>query len=137
MLNALKSHTYTVHREKQRNLICETCGKSFYVKFHLDRHMLTHIDQSERLVEQIQFEYCGEWLKTKSGIFYHQQIHTSGVQKCEYCQIEVANRVALLGHIRKHHREKKFKCSYCDKGFTIQSLLKVKFEYKTNIPTPF
>lgn len=71
----LKSHMWTVHREKKRSITCEQCGKSFYIKFHLDKHMLSsHTDKSERLVTRKQCEHCGEWLLTKSGIFYHKQV---------------------------------------------------------------
>lgn len=71
----LKNHTYAVHREKKRCITCEICGKSFYTKFHLDKHMLSHTDKSERLAMRKQCEHCGEWLMTKSGIYYHEQVN--------------------------------------------------------------
>lgn len=122
----LKNHMYAVHREKKRSVTCEKCGKSFICKFHLDKHMLSHTDKFERLSQKKQCEHCGEWLLTKSGIFYHQQIHTSGVQTCVHCQTEFPHKPALLAHIRQYHRERKFKCSYCDKSYDIASKLKVK-----------
>lgn len=127
----LKNHTYAVHREKKHSVTCEICGKSFYVKFHLDKHMLSHTDKSERLTQRKQCEYCGEWLMTKSGIYYHEQIHTSGIQKCPDCDMELPNKVALLGHIRQYHREHKFKCSYCDKTFATASTMKTHEESHT------
>ncbi|XP_031634974.1 zinc finger protein 91-like [Contarinia nasturtii] len=128
----LKNHFYSVHREKKVIFVCDICGKAFHVKFHLDKHMLNkHTDKSERLIERKQCEYCGEWLLTKSGIFYHHQKHTSGIQKCDQCQMEFSNRVALLGHIRQYHREHKFKCGYCNKTFAIGSALKKHEESHT------
>lgn len=62
-----------------------------------------------------------------SGIYYHEKIHTSGVQKCEQCQTELKNKLALLAHVRKYHREPKYKCNYCHKTFEISSKLKVIF----------
>lgn len=121
----LKNHMYSVHREKKHSVTCEICGKSFYVKFHLDKHMLSHTDKSERLAQRKQCEHCGEWLMTKSGIYYHEQIHTTGVQKCQQCQAELPNKLALLAHIRQYHRERKFKCSYCDKTFATASVMRV------------
>lgn len=129
---------YAVHRDKKRSVTCEICGKSFYVKFHLDKHMLSHTDKSERLAQRKQCEHCGEWLMTKSGIYYHEQIHTSGVQKCDKCSMELPNKIALLSHIRKYHRERNHKCSYCDKSFPVSSELKVselvvvQFRFKSN-----
>lgn len=71
----LNKHTYAVHREKKTRVTCELCGKSFYSKTFLDRHMLTtHTDKSERLAMREQCKYCGEWLMTKGGIYYHKQV---------------------------------------------------------------
>lgn len=123
----MKNHKYAVHREKKRSVTCEICGKSFYTMFHLQKHLLSHTDKSERLTERTQCEYCGEWLMSKSGIYYHEQIHTSGVQKCPQCQMELPNKASLLGHIRSHHRERKFKCGYCEKTFSNASTMKVHF----------
>lgn len=123
----LKNHFYSVHREKKAIVTCEICGKSFSVKANFDKHMLSHSDKSERLAQRKQCEHCGEWLMTKSGIYYHEQIHTSGVQKCDKCSMELPNKIALLSHIRKYHRERNHKCSYCDKSFPVSSELKVRF----------
>ncbi|XP_031629987.1 transcription factor grauzone-like [Contarinia nasturtii] len=131
----LRNHKYAVHREKNRFSTCEVCGKSFYTKFHLDKHMLCHMDKSERLSERIQCQYCGEWLMTRSGVFYHHQKHTSGIQKCGQCEMELPNRVSLLGHIRQYHREHKFKCSYCDKKFPTRGTMKAHEECHTRHKT--
>ncbi|XP_055317609.1 transcription factor grauzone-like isoform X2 [Sitodiplosis mosellana] len=127
----LKTHMYTVHREKKSIGTCEICGKSFNTIYLLDKHKLQHIDKSERLIERTQCEHCGDWIATSSGLFYHQQIHTSGPQKCKHCEMELPNRVALLGHIRNHHREHKYKCNYCGKTFSIPSTLKKHEESHT------
>lgn len=71
----LKKHLYAAHREKKTSVTCEICGKSFYSKTFLDRHTLTtHTDKSERLAMREQCKYCGEWLLTKGGIYYHKQV---------------------------------------------------------------
>lgn len=121
----LTNHIITVHSEKQPKVTCEYCGKGFHVKAHLRKHIQSHKDKSERLAQRKQCKYCGEWLLTSSGVYYHEQIHTSGVQKCDQCQMELPHKIALLAHIRTQHREPKFKCSYCEKPFSILSKLKV------------
>lgn len=125
LASLLKNHCYSVHREKKAIVTCEICGKSFSVKANFEKHMLSHSDKSERLAQRKQCEHCGEWLMTKSGIYYHEQIHTSGIQKCEQCHMELQNKIALLSHIRKYHRERNHKCGYCDKSFPVSSELKV------------
>lgn len=98
--------------------------------------MLSHVDKSERLTQGKKCEYCGEWLMTKSGIYYHEQIHTSGIQKCQHCDMELPNKVALLGHIRQYHREHKFKCSFCDKTFSTASTMKASSEFTFHLLIP-
>lgn len=127
MLSLLKSHKLS-HQAKKCIGTCEICGKGFYTNFHLAKHQNEfHRDKSERLHESKQCAVCHEWLLTKSGVFYHQQLHTSGVHICEFedCKQEFSNRVQYLTHKRKYHREHKFKCSYCEKTYFVASLLKV------------
>lgn len=87
------------------------------------------MDKSVRLAQRQRCEHCGEWLMSKSGIYYHEQIHKADPQKCPHCQMEHPNKMTLQSHIRTHHRENKFKCSYCDKAYPIASKLKVCFHY--------
>lgn len=132
----LKAHNYGVHRKKTASVTCHLCGKSFYTPFYLNKHkIIAHTDKSERLVMREQCSVCGEWLLTKSGIFYHKQLHTSGVQICEHCKMECPNRPSLLSHIRQHHRAHKFKCSYCAKTFSIRSDLRNHEETHTRHKT--
>lgn len=124
-MSLLKNHFYSVHREKKANVTCEVCGKSFNIKASFDKHMLSHVDKEERLAQRQQCEYCGEWLLSKSGIYYHEKIHNGEIQKCKQCGKELPHKLALLAHIRKYHREPKFKCSHCEKSYDISSKLVV------------
>lgn len=91
---------YAVQREKKMKASCEICGKAFAIKAHLKKHMLSHIDKSERLAQRQQCAHCGEWLWSKSGMYYHEQIHTSGTQTCDICQRQFPHKIALLAHMR-------------------------------------
>lgn len=98
--------------------------------------LISHTDKSVRLAQSQKCKVCGEWLMSKSGIYYHEQIHKSDPQKCPHCDIELANKMALQYHIRQYHREQKYKCSYCDKRYDIASKLKVgssRFHARYNI----
>lgn len=65
---------YSAHREKKAIVTCEICGKSFTVRAHFEKHLESHTDRSERLAHRKQCEHCGEWLMTKSGMYYHEQV---------------------------------------------------------------
>lgn len=121
----LKNHFYSVHREKEPYITCEICGKSFSAKTSFDNHMLSHADKSERLAQRKKCEHCGEWLMSKSGMYYHEQIHSIGEFKCDKCPTILPNKIALSAHFRKYHREHNFICSYCNKSFSVSSQLKV------------
>lgn len=127
----LRNHKYNVHREKKPKVTCEICGKQFINNAALSKHMHCHEDASEKLARSTQCEHCGEWLVSKSGIYYHEQIHTSGPQTCEQCGAELPHKIALLAHIRKVHREARFKCSYCELAFTERTKLTVNHTYQT------
>lgn len=45
--------------------------------------------------------------------------------KCEECGVEKGGKQLLVSHIRQHHREHKYKCSYCSKTFVTPYKLKV------------
>lgn len=129
----LKSHNYANHREKKCTATCENCGKSFTSQVYLNKHMLSHSDKWERLAQKKQCKHCGEWLMSRSGILYHQQIHTSGVQKCRHCEMELPNLPALRTHIQRFHRECNLKCSYCDKSYNLPSKLRVNAIFYYNV----
>lgn len=121
----LKHHKNNVHEEKKLKVTCEICGKQFIHNAALSKHMHRHEDPSEKLARSTQCKYCGEWLATTGGLYYHKQIHTSGPQTCQKCGVELPNKIALSAHIRKAHREPRFKCSYCDSLFSERTKLTV------------
>lgn len=123
LASLLRNHYYSVHREKKVHATCEICGKSFNFKATFDRHLLSHGDKSERLMQRQQCEHCGEWLMSRSGIYYHEKIHNGEISKCDECNREFPHKLSLMSHIRKYHRERQFKCNYCGKTFAISSKL--------------
>lgn len=117
----------SVHHSVAR--ICEICGKSCRTKKMLQIHLASHIDREQK--NGIQCKWCGEWLQSNSGIYYHKQLHTSGPQTCNECKMELPNRMALQDHIRSHHKARNHKCNYCDKTFMTPYKLKVWFYFSS------
>lgn len=67
-------HMYARHNKKI--LTCEYCGKTYSDKSHFNTHVQTHLDISERVFQPRPCEHCGDWLMTKSGLYYHEQVGT-------------------------------------------------------------
>lgn len=73
---------------------CPTCGREFYSRCKLKIHCVTHQEKTDLLE-------CGQ----------------------EGCGFKTANRTTLIGHIRRNHGDKSFKCDQCEKKFARHSFL--------------
>ncbi|XP_073964271.1 uncharacterized protein [Choristoneura fumiferana] len=72
-------------------------------------------EDSEKVKEEIECEYCHKILTSKLSIRNHYKIHTGFDVVCEHCGKKFITRRLLLMHCRaKHGYEKTDKCSYCD-----------------------
>lgn len=115
-----------IHRPNRKRVLCETCGRSF-TEVTIIAHRKTHLSHDERIKNRKQCKLCGKVYLSRSGLMQHINGHRSGPQKCEICDLELISRDGLLTHIRQMHRERKFKCTICDRAYSMSSTLKVSF----------
>ncbi|CAG0888162.1 unnamed protein product [Darwinula stevensoni] len=136
----LLKHMETVH-SIMRPFECDICGKSFKVKYALERHLLCH-EQQQRFecgtcgkvflkegelrrhevchVEEKPFkcEECGRKFKRKHTLVVHHNVHSEVKPfECKFCRKSFKRKYELLYHQTSHSTEKLFKCDSCGKAF--------------------
>lgn len=113
----LKTHQKTVH---QAAYLCDLCGKKFYNKKSIKRHVLwVHAK-----IMNYRCDTCGERFAYNEALKYHQKsAHLNGSRKrnvkCSSCDMKYFDQRALDLHVRaKHTYKAPFKCKVCGKTFT-------------------
>jgi len=101
----MSEHMKQVH-EKEKRHCCPECGKGFFAKRDVEKHLKTH--EGYKSVCNL----CG---KSVSSIENHMRIFHSGVDRrvvCPQCGVKFVN---LKEHIREvHEKIKNFSCPECD-----------------------
>ncbi|CAO1372196.1 unnamed protein product [Diamesa tonsa] len=124
--SALQMH-YRVHTG-DRPFRCKICGRSFTTKGNLKTHMSVHrIKPPMRTLHQ-----CPVCHQKFSNIFVLQQhirLHTGEMTDLTPDQIRAAEirefpDHALDIHYRSHTKERPFKCTICDRGFSTKGNMK-------------
>uniref|UniRef100_A0A8D0GA31 Zinc finger protein 653 n=1 Tax=Sphenodon punctatus TaxID=8508 RepID=A0A8D0GA31_SPHPU len=88
-----------------REFTCETCGKSFKRKNHLEVHRRTHTGETP-----LQCEICGYQCRQRASLNWHMKKHTSDVQynfTCEHCGKRFEKGDSVKFHKLKSHPEHK------------------------------
>ncbi|XP_013927561.1 PREDICTED: zinc finger protein 653-like [Thamnophis sirtalis] len=88
-----------------REFTCETCGKSFKRKNHLEVHRRTHTGETP-----LQCEICGYQCRQRSSLNWHMKKHTSEVQynfTCEHCGKRFEKLDSVKFHKLKSHPDHK------------------------------
>ncbi|XP_055536240.1 transcription factor grauzone-like isoform X2 [Wyeomyia smithii] len=112
----LKAHIVNKHSEKDRRMICDTCGQEFLDKISFERHTLRHM--GIEVLKKVQCHICQQWIKGERGLRLHMfSLHYEGEQTCDICQRKYPNSRTLRNHKRTVHIEGKFKCDFCEKKF--------------------
>lgn len=95
--SALNLHMKSAH-EGIKEHMCERCGKAFFDKHHLQKHIRIHTGE-----KPYQCDFCGKSFTQKVNRDQHRRLHT-GEQpyRCEYCLRSFALRAAYTQHLRKH-----------------------------------
>lgn len=58
-------------RNRDKNFLCNTCGKSFYTNFHLEVHIRSHTG-----IKPFKCPHCDKSFSQKSGLSMHVYTHT-------------------------------------------------------------
>lgn len=106
-------------RNRDKNYLCNDCGKSFHTNFHLEVHIRSHTG-----VKPYTCPVCNKSFSQLSGLKMHTYIHT-GEKKysCEVC----GKRFTQFGHVKEHllihTNEKPFQCQICNHSFRVKGNL--------------
>ncbi|XP_059045141.1 gastrula zinc finger protein XlCGF57.1-like [Achroia grisella] len=146
----LKRHVERNHLEnRERNFICENCGKSFYSKSDVKIHMRTHTGETPYACSECPMKFtqisamlrhvkrhtgekpytcitCSKAFCTKEELKNHHMVHTSKKQfSCSICNIMFKYRNNLKKHLRLHSKSDHYICSYCGRNFNLKGNLKI------------
>jgi len=92
-----------VKREKKRHH-CLECGKSFAVKFHLRRHLMTHSGE-----KPFQCNKCGQAFSQKAHLKSHLDLHEGNKDfSCMECGKLFSRKANLQKHLKVHVDKKPF-----------------------------
>ena len=96
--------------ESDRSFLCNPCGKSFKLGFHLKRHQLVCKGQE---IVWFRCDFCDKKLKTKKTLDAHKTRCIPGENYvCSECDKEFATYTTLKEHREAVH--KKESCEFCD-----------------------
>ncbi|VVC99810.1 unnamed protein product [Leptidea sinapis] len=99
---------------------CEVCGKIFALENYRSKHY--YYTHNKRLVYKCL--YCTEVFQLATQRQDHMiEKHKEFIKKyvCEFCDKLYYNRQNFRRHMkRKHIRDKKYKCTECNKGFILK-----------------
>ncbi|CAC5406284.1 KRAB [Mytilus coruscus] len=120
--NTLSYHMKTKHDETyQKNVSCEYCGKLFWCKSELDKHLRVHINERPYLCH-----ICSSSFKTTGNLRNHQRaIHENHFWICDVCGQKFKSKPRFQEHLykEKHGKDgkpiqyKEFPCNECGKIF--------------------
>lgn len=83
----------------EKDKLCNMCGQAFTRLSHLKRHMDIHnANRMRNFVCQV--PDCHKAYPTKWGLTQHQQKHTGGGYRCEFCRKKFTYKRYIVAHLK-------------------------------------
>ncbi|XP_060062540.1 zinc finger protein 69-like [Ylistrum balloti] len=127
---------------KERTFLCSICGKAYFRKHALQRHMSYHTGEKPHTCQ-----YCGYSCREPNNLKRHMSLHFESQRNfvCEICGAAFhAKKTLEMHHAYKHNEDRKFTCDQCFLTFKAKNALKrhmkvhsVEKEYKCWCGTAF
>ena len=111
-------------------ITCEICSRNFKWKSQLRYHMRKHAPEKE-----FRCEFCNKGLSQLSSLKRHLRAHSGEKPyQCQECGKRFLEKGKLVLHQRKHagvEPERKYKCTLCERGFTLSANLRTHMRVHT------
>uniref|UniRef100_A0A1B0DFH2 Zinc finger protein n=1 Tax=Phlebotomus papatasi TaxID=29031 RepID=A0A1B0DFH2_PHLPP len=143
-------------RNRDKNFLCTTCGKSFYTNFHLQVHMRSHTGQRPFVCQHpgclkafsqlsglkmhtfthtgerpFGCKVCGKSFSQYGHVREHMMIHSNmKPHVCKVCNHSFRVKGNLTAHMMTHSGKKPHICPHCRKQFIHSSKLRLHMEKK-------
>ncbi|XP_046393026.1 zinc finger protein 26-like [Ischnura elegans] len=106
----------------ERRYKCNECGKEFYQKGNLLKHMAVHEPTSKK---SNPCPHCGKMFMSKDYLAVHLLEHTQGkVHQCSLCSKAFVKEHLLRTHHRQYHNNQLYACRYCGQSMRLRQSLR-------------
>ncbi|CAC5383809.1 KRAB [Mytilus coruscus] len=135
----VKKKNFNAHfreRHKEKEVMCEICGKMFFHRGRLNEHKkIKHSGDIEKKVKKKgppqQCNVCGKILASKKCLYVHEKMkHSQGKFQCQICFKKFFYNFLLRDHIKHvHEKFNPIVCHYCNYRCYMKSSLVKHMHY--------